>query len=222
MTTLDHYNRTAQRYVEVNHTLPSAAIDRAHFLEHLATVPQDTPGAPRRILDAGSGSGRDTLAFRDMGHDVDAFDGAPAMAAVSSQLTGQYTRVMTFEELDLTADHYDGIWAMASLLHVARQDMAQVFVDLGRALKPGGVMFASFKAGCTDRVDERDGRVFVDMNADEVRSVLERIEGFELLATRERPAGTGQTNAAPWFSCVVRRTGPAPTLVVSTARPKPR
>ena len=45
---------------------------RAHFLDHLP---------PRAdILDAGCGSGRDALAFKQLGHRVTAFDASPALA----------------------------------------------------------------------------------------------------------------------------------------------
>jgi SAM-dependent methyltransferase len=105
-STLDHYNRTAQRYVEVNHELLSVQPELTSFLALLRGQPGYRSGKPLRILDAGSGSGRDTLAFLDQGCLVDAFDGSAAMAEISSRLTAQKTRVMRFEELDLQTDSY--------------------------------------------------------------------------------------------------------------------
>ena len=41
---------------------------------------------------------------------------------------------------------YDGVWASACLLHVARADFADVLARIRRVLKPAGVLYASFKA----------------------------------------------------------------------------
>ncbi len=42
---------------------------------------------------------------------------------------------------------YDGVWANACLLHVPRDQLAHVLSLIRRALKPGGVFFASYKEG---------------------------------------------------------------------------
>lgn len=215
--TLDHYNRTAARYAEVNHSLPSASVDRDAFLDQLRAQPELPEERTLRLLDAGSGSGRDTLCFLAEGFEVDAFDGSAAMAEVSSRHTGRPTRVMCFEDLDLPTGHYDAIWAMASLLHVDRALLPQVIVDLGRSLRPGGLFFSSFKQGQADRVDARDGRVFTDLDADGVRALLTQVEGLELIATSSRAPPPGQINQEPWFSCVLRRPGPEPRLLAQPA-----
>lgn len=206
--TLDHYNRTAVRYAEVNHQLSAPLAQAQAFLDRVksTTLPENRP----LILDAGSGTGRDTLAFMQGGAAVDAFDGSEAMAELSSRLTGQLTRVMRFEELDLPSAHYDGIWAMASLLHVDRANLPRVFSQLGQALKPGGLLFASFKYGTSSRINPGDGRSFTDMDERAVQSLLEEVDGFELVSTSQSQPPTQQTNQEPWFSFELRRALPTP------------
>jgi SAM-dependent methyltransferase len=102
------------------------------------------PGA--RILDAGCGVGRDTKVFLQKGYEVEAFDSSVQMVRLSSEYTGQMTRLLRFEDMDY-GDEFDGIWACASLLHVSREDLPDVFRRLERALKKGGVLYASFKVG---------------------------------------------------------------------------
>ena len=86
----------------------------------LAAVPS-RPDGPARILDAGSGSGRDTQAFRVSGHEVEAFDASPAMVSATQAHAAVPTRLMRFE--DFAWEHsFEGIWACASLLHVALVD----------------------------------------------------------------------------------------------------
>ncbi len=107
---------------------------------------------------------------------------------------------------------------MASLLHVDRGDLPKVFADMGQALRPGGLLFASIKHGQATRVDERDGRVFTELDEAGVEDLLERVEGFEVVATAHRDPPAGQTNAAPWFSVILKRPGPAPVLRQATRR----
>ena len=71
------------------------------------------------ILDLGCGSGRDTLAFKNKGYQVDAIDYSGVLVERASQLTGIAVQQQSFYELDIH-DVYDGVWACASLLHCAR------------------------------------------------------------------------------------------------------
>jgi len=52
-----------------------------------------------KILDLGSGSGRDTKAFIELGYDVSAIDFSPQMSDLSSKYTGVNTKILSIEEL---------------------------------------------------------------------------------------------------------------------------
>lgn len=217
-STLAHYNSSAHRYFEANHALPTAERDRRFFLARLLAR-TDLPDNRRlRLLDAGSGTGRDTLAFVEEGFEVDAFDGSEAMAALSTRLTGQATQVMRFEALDLPHDYYDAVWAMASLLHVPRELLPQVLVHLANAMTEGGMLFASFKEGTGERVDPRDGRAFTDLDAEGTTQLLEEIEGLDLVITASRMPPEGHTSQEPWFCCILRKAAPRVALKAA-ARP---
>ncbi len=220
--TLDHYNKTALRYAEINHALPSAQGQVDQFMAHFRAHQAPGVDRPLRLLDAGSGTGRDTLLFQKEGFEVDAFDGSQAMVELSSRLTGRPTRLMRFEDLDLPADHYDVVWAMASMLHVGRDQLAKTFVELGSALVPGGLLFASFKLGKGTREVPEDGRVFTDLDEEGVAHLLTATEGFELVATAQREPPANQSYGAPWFSVVLKRTGPRPQLKLPEPSPKRR
>ena len=138
---------------------------RERFLSYLA------PGG--RILDAGCGSGRDMIAFRDAGFDVSGIDASAEICRIASEKTGISVRQVRFEELQGEAE-YDGIWASASLLHVAREDLPDVLGRLHRLLKAGGFLYASFKYGTEDRV--KDGRYFCDFTEESCRRLLEQAD----------------------------------------------
>lgn len=158
-----------------------------------------------RILDAGCGSGRDTLAFIQRGYAVDAFDGSAEMVRRASALAGIPVSQMMFEELLEAAPHgqYDGVWCCASLLHLDRNILPAVLAMLVNALVPGGVMYMSFKHGDTDR--DKDGRRFTDLTEEGLRRMLEPVEHCRLVDTwLTGDQRIGRTDT--WLNAVVQNT----------------
>ena len=74
------YDQCAASYAAASHDMDLRPL-YARFLPHVR------PGG--RILDAGCGSGRDALAFRQAGFRVEAFDASPQMARQAALLLGQ-------------------------------------------------------------------------------------------------------------------------------------
>lgn len=154
-STDDYYNQNARQFVD-----DTLHVDmRRLYAPFLAELPNNA-----HILDAGCGSGRDALEFQKMGHLVSAIDASEQLASHASQLLGFTVPVKRFDELD-EIEHYDGIWACASLLHVPERELMEAFFCLWRALKPGGVLYCSFKFGHGERLHH--DRHFTD--ADEAR-----------------------------------------------------
>lgn len=171
-------------------------------LQFLAALPI-VSGTPARILDAGSGSGRDALAFRLLGHDVEAFDASAAMVAATQGHAGVPTRQMWFEHFDW--DHpFEGIWACASLLHVPESELPQVIDRLAAHLTHGGALYLSFKRGVGERV--KDGRRFTDMTAEHLVSLLDGCSAFgqpDIWQSRDcRPDRASEV----WVNAVVKKT----------------
>jgi SAM-dependent methyltransferase len=110
-----------------------------------------------KILDAGCGSGRDSLYFLQHGYRVEAFDASVEMCRLASSLIGQSVHLRTFSEVEWKSE-FDGIWACASLLHVKRDSIHAVLDSLCSALKPNGTMYLSFKL--RDEQWEQDGCFF--------------------------------------------------------------
>ena len=98
------------------------------------------------ILELGCGAGGDTAEMLARGFNVLPTDGSPEMAAVASQRLGRPVGTLLFHDID-AVEAYDGVWANACLLHVPRDELAHVLARIWRALKPGGVFYASFKTG---------------------------------------------------------------------------
>lgn len=126
------------------------------------------------ILDAGCGSGRDSKVFMDNGFAVTAMDASEKMCEEAEKLLGQNVLQLSFEEMNFH-NEFDGIWACASLLHVAKSEINMVMKNLRTALKPNGILYASFKYGTEERIAQ--GRLFNDYDEGSLITLLEN-NGF--------------------------------------------
>ena len=136
------------------------------FLKELPITDEYAP----LILDAGCGGGRFAKVFLDVGYRVEAFDASSEMVKLATTHVGIKVRQLTFQEMDYESK-FDGIWANASLLHVQRDEMKDVFHRLIRALKPGGVLYASFKKGQKETFER--GRLFNNYDEETLRAFVE-------------------------------------------------
>ncbi len=140
------------------------------FLSH---VPQNG-----RILDAGCGSGRDSKVFLERGYQMVSIDASQKMVDATTALTKKSARLLAFQEISFS-EEFDGVWACASLLHVPFEELSGVFGKLALALRPSGVLYASFKIGGGER--RQNGLLFTDMDETRMDAVLASIGELELL-----------------------------------------
>jgi len=108
-----------------------------------------TPGM--RLLDAGSGTGRNLPYFLRHGFDVCAVDSAPGAiegvrqlaAELAPRLPATNFRVENLESLSFPEGDFDAVIASA-VLHFARDDahFEAMVSELWRVLRPGGLFFA--------------------------------------------------------------------------------
>ncbi|EGW40230.1 tellurite resistance TehB family protein [Desulfosporosinus sp. OT] len=173
---IDYYNKNAHDFY--NNTVNADMSEHyKRFEKHLILG--------SRILDAGCGSGRDSLYFHTKGYKVDAFDASDAMVNLSSQLTGLSVHHARFEDVTFE-DKFNGIWACASLLHIGREAIRGVLQRLVDMLCKDGVFYMSFKYG--NKAYEKDGRSFncYDENAfSRMIETLPELRILELYKTKD-------------------------------------
>lgn len=147
--TQNFYDTHAKTYFDSTVNLDLTGL-RKRFVSNLK------PGA--LILDAGCGSGRDTLAFAKQGFEMVAFDGCSEMAKLATVHSGISVHTLRFSEVKWQGE-FDGVWACASLVHLDRPDAEDALRKLTGALKPGGTLFLSLKQGSSSYLDSQ-GRHF--------------------------------------------------------------
>lgn len=130
------------------------------------------------ILDFGCGSGRDTKYFLSQGFRVDATDGSAELCKLASELTGIHVKQLLFSELDAVGI-YDGIWACSSILHLAKDELKNVFIKMIRATKDNGYIYTSFKYG--DFEGYRNERYFTDFTEISFRQFIKGISGIKMI-----------------------------------------
>ena len=102
-------------------------------------------GGEGTVLEIGSGGGRDAAGLQERGLTVRCTDVSAGFVELLR------SRGFEAERLDPLTDDlggpYDGVWASASLLHVARPDLPTVLHRLAAATRQGGALAATLKEG---------------------------------------------------------------------------
>lgn len=132
------------------------------------------PGA--RVLDVGSGSGRDLKRMCDLGFDITGLDVSEGLA----QIARQYAPVVVADmcAMPFEDDSFDGVLAAASLLHLTRMEALVALKEIKRVLRPGGVLSLGVKAGQGEFTDSA-GRYFCLYNDKAIDSLLEFV-GYDV------------------------------------------
>lgn len=158
----DYYEKCAEGYFNA-----TVAIDPEPFLspivKHLC--------AGSRILDVGSGCGRDLLWLKNHGFAASGFERSSKLAALARQYSGCPVIVGDFFHYDFSQIETDAILTTGALVHVARHRLAEVIIRILTALRAGGLLSLSLKEGAGEKRAD-DGRVFVLWRDDELRSIF--------------------------------------------------
>jgi SAM-dependent methyltransferase len=158
--------------------------------------------APLTILDLGCGPGRDLRTLSEMGHVAIGLDGAATFVAMARAHSGCDVWLQNLLQLDLPAEHFDGIFANAVLFHVPTEHLPRVLRELRASLRKGGVLFASNPHG-DDEEGWNRGRYGV-YHAPETWNRFVSDAGFALLDQYYRPPGLPRAEQ-PWHASVWRR-----------------
>lgn len=150
--TLQSYQYKTQEYVDGTPPIDNAL--QAWLDASLAHIPRDG-----KILEVGSGFGRDAEYIRDKGFDIECSDAVPNFVELL-QKKGFKTRSLDLLKNEIN-NSYDMVLADAVLLHFNPEESKLVARKIHKALNQGGIFALSMKQG--------DGSVWTEEKLGEPR-----------------------------------------------------
>ncbi|MFC2074283.1 class I SAM-dependent methyltransferase [Campylobacterota bacterium] len=188
-STLNYYEENAQQFIQdtLNKDMD---VQYAIFEKYI----QDGS----HILDAGCGSGRDSLYFKSRGYRCTAFDISKKMCDFASKILDQEVLQLSFEDLDFE-DEFDAIWASASLLHIPKDKMLSSMKRLSLALKSEGVIYTSFKLGEREFIK---GKRFFNSYTKESFQELIDLTSFQMLESFVLEDSRPDKKGEYWLNCI--------------------
>ena len=152
--TVQSYNAVAAEYAAAAATMPQwVATEINVFVSEL--------GGSGRVLEIGSGGGRDALELERRGISVRRTDISKGFVEMlreggfEADLLDPLTEDLADPQRPGTP--YDGIWACACLIHVARDDFGTVLGRLAEATRTGGRLHVSVRQGDGEDVSTHTG-----------------------------------------------------------------
>jgi 2-polyprenyl-3-methyl-5-hydroxy-6-metoxy-1,4-benzoquinol methylase len=192
VSTLNYYNSNPKNYFDRTINIDM----QPSYLRFLKWLPQNT-----KILDAGCGVGRDSAYFIDKGFHVTALDASEEMVKLAQLRVNTPVLHKDFFTMNFNSE-FDGVWTCASLLHISKPDLPNIFQKFTNALKTGGVWFISFKYGDVETIE--NGRLFSRFT---ISSFVEFAKQFPQLELLEiwRSASYEQGSENQWLQAVARK-----------------
>ena len=198
--TVRSYEVTASEYVAEAAIIPAWVL---HEIDAFVSA----IGGTGRILEIGSGGGRDAREFGRRGLSVRCTDVTQGFVNLLRADGFEADRLDPLTDDLADPRHpgrlYDGVWSCACLFHVERHDLVVVLGRLAEATRSGGRIHASFKEG--------DGGVRATSTSDPRRRYADTL-------WRE-PDLRAQFVAAGWLVDEIGAHGATPWLAVRGHRP---
>lgn len=187
--------QTRQTYREIAGAYAQAQQHRAQMTTQIGKFVELLPSGAC-VLDVGCGPGLDTAVLRQNNLQAIGMDYSHEMMRVGR--SGQAHQV-PFAQADMrrlpVGSSVQGLWACASLLHLAREEVLPTLREFYRVLCPGGILYLSLKLGdgeawVTNPYDQIHQRFFTYWQPEQLDLMLETaafhiIDGWEEKGQRD-------------------------------------
>lgn len=199
---MDYTNKTIKAYEEVANQYGKKRAgnltDAVPFLERFSEIVNGSD-----VLEIGFGLGQAAEWFVHHGFTYTGIDPVDAFyEPLRTKFPEQTILKVSAQEADFPKESFNGIFAMASLLHLNNEDLKIALKKCAEWLKEGGILFVTIKEGQGELVRD-DGRYF---NFFTKESFLELAEDFELLEFSTNPAKSYNTGTENWLNFYLKKS----------------
>ncbi len=200
-TTLKYYNENGKNIAKRYETAKVSNLHKA--LKHSFKQ-------PARLLELGCGSGRDAAFMTNYGFHVVAVDGAASMIESAlihhPELSGHLHTIQLPAGLSDKLGVFDGIFSIATLMHLSRADIEHLLIKIKSLLCSHGKFFFSVPIQRDDiRQNEFDekGRRFTTMTKKEWLDICKK-HGFKAIKSTTTKDGLGRPGII-WMNCLTEK-----------------
>jgi SAM-dependent methyltransferase len=142
-----------------------------------------------KILELGSGAGRDSFWFLENNYEYLGIDASESMIKLAKENNPQASfEVKNFSEIGSLGKKFNGFWAAASLVHTQKENIGKILTDIKKILETAAIGFISLKKGIGEKNEiwKSSGltRFFAYYQLDEFNKILLE-SGFKVLEAGE-------------------------------------
>ena len=191
--TMAYYEANAEEYINRTKDIDMSEI-YSKFLEY---VPKNG-----YILDLGCGSGRDSKYFNSNGYKVLGIDASKKFCDHLKNDLKIDSQVMNLEDFYFE-NEFDGVWACASLLHLKKYDVIKCLHHISYSLKENGTLYASFKYGDAERIDDT-GRFYSDFTEMDIPVLFNegtKLKCVDWWTSKDKKEGSDET----WLNVICKK-----------------
>jgi len=192
---VDWYNQNAEDWAKQRKKTsePSFWAQEYTYFEQLGNP-------PRKLLEIGSGSGREALEWSRMGYEYSGIDTSTTLIQIArkTEPLGRYFLSSVYE-MPFSSNTFDAFSSWAMLPHIPKERIGVALDAIQRVLKPQGLGFIAMREGVEERQEPETGRWFSYYSQNELEDTLTR-HGFEILSKGTKPSRVDLT----WLTFFVR------------------
>ncbi len=173
--TVEYYDREAEKWASAHRGYEEKSYWQDEMTKFRTLLPSG------KVLEVGSGTGKDASALISLGYDYTGTDASEGLLKIARKRNPSAKfEHMAVHNLDFPEGEFDGFWTAATLLHIPKDRIDGALTSIKNVVKPEGLGFISMKNGEGERTDPETGRWFSYYSQDGFHEVLER-NGFEIV-----------------------------------------
>ena len=173
--TVDWYDNNAKTWAEKHGMKDEERYFQSELDRFMILLPEG------KLLEIGSGYGGDAKYFISNGYEYIGIDVSEKLIELAkhSNPTGKFIN-MSLYDMKFKDDLFHGFWSSSTLIHIPKNKIRQVLINIHEVVKKNGIGFISIMEGHVDMENSRPGRYYTLYSQEEFSRILTEI-GFKII-----------------------------------------